>query len=332
MENAQLRLLKPPRPSSNKALAQVLGSRKIGPVGLENRSPSIGCLNRSARLAEERPRSNSQRRKRYYSKTTVPKVSASSWCVYDKLQNKLVYGHNEQDAREVASLTKIMTCIVCINLISFRNSEQFDDRVKVSTNAGQMTGTSAELRPGDELTIKSLLYGLMLPSGNDAAWALAEYFGQKLFPGTSQPVKRFLAEMNRTASELGMISTTYSNPHGLVYKPNFSTAADVAKLACYAMKNETFREIVNRKEYFAEIKGITGKIRVQKWENTNKLLGKGFEGVKTGVTNNAGPCLCAFYAKREEIVIVLLNSKSMDDRWVEAKKIAEWTMLKYYEF
>jgi D-alanyl-D-alanine carboxypeptidase len=169
----------------------------------------------------------------------------------------------------------------------------------------------------------------MLPSGNDAAWALAEYFGAKLTPN-GKPVKRFLDEMNKNAQMLGLNSTIFHNPHGLIVKRNLSTAKDVARLAVHAMKNEVFKYIVGCKSFTARIVAQDGSVREEVWENTNKLLGKGFDGVKTGITSNAGPCLCVCTSKDFYVVIVLLNSESMDARWVEAKKLSQWARLKFY--
>ena len=223
-----------------------------------------------------------------------------------------------------------MTCTVVLSTLKVLDKENLESKVKVSLRASQMTGTSASLKQGDEVSVRSLLYGLMLPSGNDAAWALAEFFGGKLGTSTNKPVKRFVSEMNKTARELGLNSTHYANPHGLMIKRNLSTARDVAKLANYSMKSEGFREIVNTRVYVAEIKGADGFLRFQNWENTNKLLGRGFDGVKTGITNAAGPCLCTSVSNESQIIIVLLNSRSLDDRWVEAKKLADWAALKFF--
>ena len=200
------------------------------------------------------------RRKRYHSQSTIPKISATSWCILEKQSSNIIYSNNDNEIREIASLTKIMTCIICLNLL--KSNEDLLSKTKISYRASQTTGTSAELKTGDEVTIQSLFYGLMLPSGNDAAWALAEYFGLKLAPFSNKPVTRFISEMNKTAREIGLLSTHFANPHGLMIKKNLSTAKDVGKLACFALKNETFREIVNTRVYVAEIKDQYGNLRL----------------------------------------------------------------------
>lgn len=267
-------------------------------------------------------------RRRYNSLASIPPITATSWCIMEATSSHWISGNNDTEIREVASLTKIMTCILCLNSLK-STSTSLDTLIKVSYKASKTTGTTANLRSGDRLSIKDLLYGLMLPSGNDAAWVLAEYFGTKFSPNSVKPVKHFTAEMNRLGRDLNLIATNFENPHGLMYKKNLSNARDIAKIACYALRDEIFKMVVDTKRYVAEIKGADGVFRKEVWENTNKLLGNGFCGVKTGVTDGAGPCLCVTIRKQNPIVIVLLNSRSMDDRWVEARRLSEWMSLRY---
>ena len=186
-----------------------------------------------------------------------------------------------------------------------------------------MGGTSANLLEDSTLSIKSLLYGLMLPSGNDAAWALAEHFGGMMYV-TNKPVEHFIEEMNTLAKELQLTCTHFKNPHGLAYKRNVSSARDVAVLAANALKEPVLREIVSCREYTAEVRGSDNKITRLVWRNTNILLDEGFGGIKTGVTSSAGPCLCAYY---DRYIIVLLHCKSMHSRWNDARKLAQWASI-----
>ena len=138
----------------------------------------------------------------------------------------------------------------------------------------------------------------MLPSGNDAAVCLAEFFGS--FYSSKNPIKGFVQAMNETAQLLRLDDTVYCNPHGMSVPKNKSTAKDVVKLAFVAMKHKVFRQIVGTKTFMSYVIVESGySYRLLRWENTNKLLGKGFTGVKTGITPNAGPCLCAFYKKNQ---------------------------------
>jgi D-alanyl-D-alanine carboxypeptidase len=256
--------------------------------------------------------------------SSCPNVSAASWCVVEGHTGRTLYGYKDLEIKEIASLTKIMTCYVCIKLVEDGLAE-LSNKVQVSSKSEGISGTSADLKSGDQLSIFDLLFALMLPSGNDAAWTLAEHFGRLLYPSSSKPVKGFISEMNKNARIMGLAITYFANPHGLIYKKNVSCARDVCKLSSLAMKNHTFRKIVATKAYSAEILGIEGKRRVF-WENTNKLLYKGFDGIKTGVTDNAGPCLTVAFRGCMFVVVTLLNSRSMEARWEEAQMIVSWIM------
>jgi len=258
---------------------------------------------------------------------------------------EILYSRMENRKREVASLTKMMNLLCVCKLIKEFDIDPKETHIIVSKNAASMKGTSASLKAGDILPIWDLLHGLMLPSGNDAAMALAENFGTFLYlrsdeykakcnrensksTETKNPMKYFIRFMNETASELGLLFTQYANPHGLVNSNNYSTAADQAKLSYHILKLDIVRQIVNQKSYTCEIEQADRRIRIITWENTNKLLHKeGWGGVKTGITTAAGPCLSAYYEKKgESYIVILLNSFSMEIRWIEAPKIVEWAL------
>ena len=182
--------------------------------------------------------------------------------------------------------------------------------ITVNKIASKIIGTSAELKEGDILSVEQLMYGMMLPSGNDAAFVLAEYFGEKLkekkykartdeelkllqgsqFTNTS--VKYFLKEMNFYAYKLKMNNTLYDSPHGLMNKNNYSTAEDVAILISEAMRLDSIRRVVGTKEFRAQVKNVEGHTNEYHWINSNRLLGSkdpsekydGILGCKTGIT------------------------------------------------
>jgi D-alanyl-D-alanine carboxypeptidase len=262
----------------------------------------------------------------------------------DANNGELLYAKRETKKREIASLTKMMTLYCVCKLLKKYNVDAKDTYVQVSKLAATMIGTSARLKYGDVLTIWDLMHGLMLPSGNDAAFTLAESFGTYIYLQSSEyklkvkenpeyanvkvknPVKYFLDLMNQTADELDLTCTNYANPHGLINQHSHSTASDQAKLAYQCMKIEMIREIVNKKTYSCEIEQVDQSTRIATWENTNKLLGReGWNGVKTGVTNAAGPCFAGHYKKGEDAyIVVLLCSSSMDIRWVECPRLVSW--------
>jgi len=133
--------------------------------------------------------------------------------------------------------------------------------------------------------------------------------------------------MNRYARALGLESTNYANPHGLSHKNNKSTAYDQGKIACIAMQEPLIREVVIKQNYKCTAKDAYDDDKVFHWTNTNKLLGKGFNGIKTGVTPAAGPCLAASFEKDSlHLVVIVLQTKTMDNRWVEVPKLTLWAI------
>ena len=260
-------------------------------------------------------------------------------------KGSFIAGKNAGEVREIASLTKIMTCLTALKLVKHFRIQVKNCSVKVSKVAASMIGTSARLKGGDVLTLWDLLHGMMLPSGNDAAYAIAEYFGKLIWEQDEQSgqcesnpipedgkrrskrryyMRQFIRQMNKNASELSLKETLFANSHGLMHKFNRSSARDVGQLCCSALANEELLRIVNTKEYNCVItnsKRGDGS-RAIRWENTNKLLWKGFLGIKTGITTAAGPCLASAKEENGRVVIcVLLGCQTVDRRWEESEKL-----------
>lgn len=133
--------------------------------------------------------------------------------------------------------------------------------------------------------------------------------------------------MNKQADIIGLKSTVYDSPHGLSNQNNKSTALDVAKLSTEAMKLKLFREVVSTKFYNVK-KNTNGNKKTYKWVNTHMMLGqRGINGIKTGITPAAGPCLCTSISLDGiELIIVIICTKTMDIRWPETWKLANWAM------
>lgn len=152
----------------------------------------------------------------------------------------------------------------------------------------------------------------MLPSGNDAAVALARWGGGLIGEGP----KDFIMLMNRLANEIGMRSSSFGNPHGLPHPQNGSTAEDLSILVAKCLQYELFREVISCKQFkcLAENEGVKREVT---WENTNKLLRRpGFAGVKTGVTVAAGPCLASLFSvKDREFIVILLRTNKLSRRF-----------------
>ncbi|GLW12368.1 D-alanyl-D-alanine carboxypeptidase [Microtetraspora sp. NBRC 13810] len=217
----------------------------------------------------------------------------------------------------VASLTKVMTAYVVL-----AEAGDLGDTVTVTTgdvrHAAANGATHAALRAGERLTTRDLLYALMLPSGADAAHALARRYG----PGTT----RFVAKMNTAARSLGLANTRYTNPDGLsVPSGGYSTAKDQVRLAFAALGDPTLRQISTTGRHAVP---RTAVHHAHTWHNTNKLLGAapGAIGVKTGYTRAAGYCLL-YAAEREEhlLIGVILGDTQADRRFETAERLLEWT-------
>lgn len=197
-------------------------------------------------------------------------VSARSAVLLDGTTGEILWEKNAQDPSLIASTTKIMTALVVLE------HANLEDKVEVPAEAVGVEGSSMYLKEGELLTVKDLLYGLMLSSGNDAAVALAIY--------VSGSTEAFAEEMNRKAEELGLENTHFANPNGLDQEGHYATAESLGKLTVAAMQNPDFRTIVSAKSYSCAGHSMT---------NHNKLLWQypGAVGVKTGFTKQAGRIL-----------------------------------------
>lgn len=260
-----------------------------------------------------------------------PAVSAEAWAVTDGCSGVLLYGSHEHDPHPIASLTKILTVYTCLRLAKTLPGVGLDLRLKVSARAAAMTGTRAGLWAGDDITVRNLLYGVMLPSGNDAAVCLAEGVGavlcaeRKLDVSETHPEQVYMKQMNVFAEELGLTHSRFRNPTGLDLNCNLSTAHDVNLVATAAMRLGCFRTIVRSQEHCFSLKGASGFKRDVRWVNTNKLLNLGFDGLKTGVTPAAGPCLSAsLHSPAGHIIVTVLHCKSLEDRWSEVVSLVTW--------
>jgi D-alanyl-D-alanine carboxypeptidase (penicillin-binding protein 5/6) len=255
-----------------------------------------------------------------------PIVSAKGWAVADGANGKLLWGDHEAEARPIASTTKIMTAWIVVRLAE-TDPKMLDETVAFSERAAKTPGSSSKLRAGERLSIRELLYGLLLPSGNDAAVAVAEHFGPR-FPADPQAgddsVRRFVAEMNRLAKELNLKETTFLDPNGLAR--NESSPRNLATLTSRAMQLPLFREYVGTRRHECSVVGPTGEKRTVTWENTNHLLDiEGYDGVKTGTTTPAGACVVASGQRGDDrLIVVILGSAAGDARYTDARNLFRW--------
>jgi D-alanyl-D-alanine carboxypeptidase (penicillin-binding protein 5/6) len=255
-----------------------------------------------------------------------PEVSAKAWAVADGATGTLLWGSGEAEPRAIASTTKVMTAWVILRLAA-EDPAALDGVVTFSERAAGTRGSSARLRAGERLSVRELLFGLLLPSGNDAAVALAEHFGPRVpadGPHDGDPVGRFVAEMNRRARGMGLKETTFVDPNGL--GKNQSSARDLATLTWQALRDERFRAYVRTRSHECEVAGPDGAKRAVTWRNTNRLLTEaGYDGVKTGTTRAAGPCLVASGRRGpDHLIVVVLGSASGDGRYADARALFDW--------
>lgn len=236
----------------------------------------------------------------------TPTVSAASAAVMHVETGTMVFEKNPDGHMLIASTTKIMTALVVLEHCAL------SEPVEILPEYTAVEGSSMYLRAGETYTVEELLYGLMLASGNDAATALACH--------TAGSIEAFAQLMNDKAAELGLENTSFRNPHGLDAEEHYSTARDLATLACYAMQNEQFRTIVSTNS-------IT--IGAQTYTNHNRLLRTyaGALGVKTGYTEAAGRILVSC-AQRGNTQFVCVTISDPND-WADHTRLLDWAFDEY---
>ena len=232
----------------------------------------------------------------------APAVSAASAVLLDADSGRILYAQNENEERAIASITKLMTALVA--------AEYLDDLSQTITIQKAWTGiegTSLYLKAGEEISLETLLYGLLLHSGNDAAVALAAH--------CAGDVETFVGWMNQRARDLGMTGTHFSDPNGLGDEDHYSTALDMARLGAACLKNPVVSKIVATKSIVLEGRSFT---------NHNKLLWQyeGCTGMKTGYTRQAGRTLVSS-AERDgqKLVCVTLND---GNDWADHKALLDY--------
>ena len=225
-------------------------------------------------------------------------TSARSMVVIETSANKVIYSKNELEKLPMASTTKIVTALTVIE-----HAEDLDKLVTIPRSATLAEGSSIYLKAGEKLSIRDLLYGLMLQSGNDAAESLAlEIAGSK---------EAFSVLMNETAKKCGAENSSFVTPHGLDDPNHYTTALDLAKITSYALKNPEFKKIVSTKSHIIK---ATEHNTARTLINKNKLLSslEGCIGVKTGYTKKSGRCLVSACEKDgAQFVCVVLNCGPM---------------------
>lgn len=240
---------------------------------------------------------------------SVAQAANASYAVIDADTGRLLMGTNVHDRMPIASLTKIWTALIAIE------NSNIENQVVISRQAALSEGSSIYLEPGEKVSIETLLYGLMLRSGNDAAYSLAEHTGSS--------IEGFVDLMNEKATLYGLNETYFTNPSGLHHDLHLSSAYDTAQMLRIAMENDTFRKIASTINYKSPTKhGVT-------WQNKHRLLREQVGAVagKTGFTKVAGRTLATYFEEGEKRIVVVTLSESND--WQVHKQLAELVFSNY---
>jgi D-alanyl-D-alanine carboxypeptidase (penicillin-binding protein 5/6) len=264
----------------------------------------------------------------------LPFVSSDAWIIADAADGRTIAGFEVGKPLHIASTTKIMTAwLVC--QLAEQHPEVLDETLSMSTRADETRGSTAGLRAGETLTIREALYGLLLPSGNDMSVALAEHFGARLHPAADlsagspageDPLEQFVGAMNSEATRLGMAHTRFVNPHGLTSPEHLSTVSDLAILARTTLGNDLFRRYASTRQRGAPVQGPGGYSRNVVWKNTNELLGtEGYDGLKTGTTDQAGACLVSTGERDgRRLIVVVLGAAASESRYTDSRNLYRW--------
>jgi len=258
----------------------------------------------------------------------TPIVSCKAWAVADARTGRILAGDRQDVPLDIASTTKMMTALLIAKEIQ-NDPNVLEESISFSKRADQTIGSSATVRAGESIRLKDALYGLMLPSGNDASVALAEWYG--LRKGAAErkldPLKLFIDAMNEQATELKMNQSTFRNTHGLTHPEHKSSCADLITLARELMTFPLVMEIVQTRQYSCTVKGQEGYTRRLSWTNTNQLLDRqGYLGFKTGTTDAAGACLVSLSRIEDnETIVVVLGSSGSAARYSDSRNLHRWS-------
>ena len=231
-----------------------------------------------------------------------PSVSAASAVLMDADSGRVLYEKDGDTPRAIASITKLMTALVAVECL-----DDLSQSVTIRPEWTGVEGTSLYLKAGEEIALETLLYGLLLHSGNDAAVALSAICGGK--------TETFVEWMNQRAKDLGMVNTHFADPHGLSSENHYSTARDMAKLAAACLKNPTISKVTATRTIVLQGRSFT---------NHNKLLWQyeNCTGMKTGYTRQAGRTLVSSAEKDgQRLVCVTLNDS---DDWRDHKALLDY--------
>lgn len=236
------------------------------------------------------------------SRLDIPTLSASGAILIDADSGQELFSIAPDERRPMASLTKLMTALLIVEHHSLHET------VSIPPIADEIKGSTIGLKAGQRVSVRNLLYALLLPSANDAAYALGVF--------DARSISTFVQRMNERAASLGLKNTHFANPAGLDSPEQYSTPRDLAWLTLAILKNEDLRTIVGTRT--ARITASDGQEFNLK--NTNEMLhyNANVFGVKTGTTDKAGECLIILFTERDHRYILILLGSS--ERYVDGLK------------
>lgn len=244
-------------------------------------------------------------------------ISSPAAVVICEETGRILYNKNANERKKMASLTKLMTAIILVE------NCDMNENINVAKQSCYVGGSEAGINPNDEVSAKDLLYGMLLPSGNDCAVAIAYHIGGN--------IENFASLMNKKAQEIGLKNTNFVNPHGLDSDEHYTTPYEMALIAKYARQYDIIRTAVSTNETT-----VTFGNRTVNLHNTNRLLRTYSKatGMKTGFTNGANRCLVASASQDKlNLIAVVLGSETSDIRFNDTQNILEETFnnYKYYD-
>lgn len=258
-------------------------------------------------------------------------VGAKAAILVDVNNKNIVYQKNITERRAPASTTKLMTALTVLQILDV------DDVVTIGDEIGMIAADSSKagFSKGQVVTVDELLHGMLMASGNDAAYVLAKAAGQAIFDDNienegktfneTQCVQRFILEMNKNVRDMELKNTHFMSPDGYDDSDQYTTAEDLSKIAIEAYKNKTIADICKTSSYNSKTLGKT-------WTSTNELINKNSnyyfkycKGLKTGTTGTAGKCLVSVAKKgEEEYISVVLGEQTEESRFMDSKNLLEY--------
>ena len=236
-------------------------------------------------------------------KSVIPNLYAKSAILYDINKNNIIYAHQEDKQLPIASLTKLMTALV---ILEENNPYEV---FKVPVDTSEILGSKMNLNSNDQITVYELLHGLLIASGNDAAFTLAK--------GNAKSTSKFVEKMNKKAKRLGLENTRFSNPAGFDSKNNYSTAQDLLIVAKELLQYPLIHQITSKETHTSQ---NYRKNRKYQLTNTNQELNNflNIKGLKTGKTPAAQECFIGVTNSENPKISIILGSKN---RFLDTKSL-----------